>query len=592
MSKVLSAQDDERIWHLRSLAKQVLKALKIPFTNTYLLESIRSSYYRQLVYGQEPAFQAGGEGIVDKDDATNLLIVMLDALGQFHIKNEILNEPAHAEGTCMLMSISGSDDKASYKDTIGFINPSGDHVMFAHASYRLDEIRDRAGHYVQFARSEFSGEPNLTEHRKKERLKKIAVTAGVAIAAVAVLTALYAGITFHTDLYWLPVLGISVLGLIFSYNLLTLESPDAAQGYLAKKFCSGAQNGAGCHKVLSSAASKLFGLISMADIGMVYFCSVICFSLLSLHTNNYHSFLATLFWVAALALPYTFFSLYYQLRVVRSLCRLCLSVQALLWIQFAFFLFISPQLPVLRFDAMTVLAFFITAGIMAGLYYLIMEGKQLQNKAARLSWDDASFKDDLEVFELLMSRQQHMPEPALPPAIALGNADAPVKLTAILSVLCAPCTNMFRSLCKLSDQFGDGLHIQIILRAEPLTAPLVHRILHYAIGDQRQGLKYLSAWYAVTEKNKNIKANGADKIIEQWLRENGDTSAVDERAWQVYQQYEMWARTSTIPFTPLLILEQRIMARQYYDLDMLKRIIEKKVEQLQMAEQEQEQEQD
>jgi uncharacterized membrane protein len=101
-----------------------------------------------------------------------------------------------------------------------------------------------------------------------------------------------------------------------------------------------------CHAVMQSPASKLFGLIPMADIGAVYFSGgiiLICFSVIHPNFFNQVYVLAAL---NLLTLPYTIFSLLYQAFAVKYFCFLCLIVQLIFWLEFSqFYSFIFAGFP-------------------------------------------------------------------------------------------------------------------------------------------------------------------------------------------------------------------------------------------------------
>ncbi len=106
-----------------------------------------------------------------------------------------------------------------------------------------------------------------------------------------------------------------------------------------------------CQAVMESPASKLLGLIPLADIGGVYFSGgiiLICFSV------NNHYFFHQIYFLAILnllTLPYTIFSVMYQAFVVRYWCFLCLIVQLIFWLEFwQFYQFLSAGFPQFRYE--------------------------------------------------------------------------------------------------------------------------------------------------------------------------------------------------------------------------------------------------
>lgn len=128
---------------------------------------------------------------------------------------------------------------------------------------------------------------------------------------------------------------ITLAGLFVSCLLLWYEV-DRANPAL-QKICTGAKN-VNCGAILNSKQAKLFGSISWSEVGFFYFS--VSYLLLLLQGYNALPLVA---WLNIFALPYTVFSIYYQWRVAKQWCVLCLWVQAILVAQFATTLFLCPN---------------------------------------------------------------------------------------------------------------------------------------------------------------------------------------------------------------------------------------------------------
>ena len=96
-----------------------------------------------------------------------------------------------------------------------------------------------------------------------------------------------------------------------------------------------------CNNVLESEAAKLWGVFGWSEIGLGYFASNV---LIAIFVPKAISILAL---INILALPYSFWSVWYQKVKARQWCPLCLIVQVLLWSIFVLnllFGFIQPSL--------------------------------------------------------------------------------------------------------------------------------------------------------------------------------------------------------------------------------------------------------
>jgi uncharacterized membrane protein len=126
-------------------------------------------------------------------------------------------------------------------------------------------------------------------------------------------------ITLLPTLYLL----VKLIGLIASVLLLWYDI-DKGNPFL-KQICSGIQK-ANCSAVLNTKAATLGGMVTWSEVGFVYFAGSLLFSMLT----GINEVLPVLSLFSLLALPYIIFSIYYQWKVAKQWCVLCLMVQAVL----------------------------------------------------------------------------------------------------------------------------------------------------------------------------------------------------------------------------------------------------------------------
>ena len=129
---------------------------------------------------------------------------------------------------------------------------------------------------------------------------------------------------------WLPMLLIKIFGMGVSFILLA-QTIDKDSPIFARSCESKGQ--VSCADVLSSPAAKLFGWLNMSELGFLYFTGTFIALLLSLCLAN-QVVNVYLLWLTMAALPYTFFSVYYQKQVIRKWCKLCLYIQLAFWLEF------------------------------------------------------------------------------------------------------------------------------------------------------------------------------------------------------------------------------------------------------------------
>lgn len=172
-------------------------------------------------------------------------------------------------------------------------------------------------------------EPDFRLHR---RLEFFANAKKWVLAIGAVLLFLYAFITngLYTHPSVILIAAIDLAGLYFTY--LLVQKSLNIHNEAADRVCGVLQAG-GCDSILSTDASKFFGLFGWSEVGFAYF-SVSLLTLLL--------FPSMLPWLALCnlcCLPFTFWSIWYQRFRAHKWCTLCVLVQSSLWLLFFCYLF-------------------------------------------------------------------------------------------------------------------------------------------------------------------------------------------------------------------------------------------------------------
>lgn len=301
------------------------------------------------------------------------------------------------------------------------------------------------------------GEPILNSVNfigKITPLKRTALVTGMFFFSALLLT-------FHSDFlstisYWLILLLLlKTFGLIVSILLVTkLIDGDNS---LINKICERRRN-ISCNKILSSEAAKIFRWLSWSEIGLFYFTSTF---LLTLFGNDSTSFLWFLTILNFASLPYTFYSIYYQMMVAKSWCVLCCIIQTILWMEAILFAVHKSYFPVniIKADYMTILSCIgITVISWFLLKPLLLKVQQIQPLKLQLR----GFKYNEKYFELALSEQQDFVQPKEDWAIQLGNVEAEHIITVITNPYCLHCIKAHSSLSELL-KFRADFQARIIL---------------------------------------------------------------------------------------------------------------------------------
>jgi len=231
------------------------------------------------------------------------------------------------------------------------------HYYSAEKGCSIESLDDFTGKWtgvaLYAAQDEIQSELAKKKTKSEKRLLKwrtiLAVVTGLASIAIWCISVMWSCIL-------VGLLLLCILGLVFSI-LLTLQDFGESNSFL-HKVCH-LNRITNCNAVHRSAAAKLFGWLKMSDIGLSYFTGSF-FSLILAGIGQKLDTVASLLLILALcSLPYTLFSLSYQLFKVKKICPMCIGVIGVLWVEIALALsnfkglVFSSILPITVFSLLT-----------------------------------------------------------------------------------------------------------------------------------------------------------------------------------------------------------------------------------------------
>ncbi|ASU36555.1 vitamin K epoxide reductase family protein [Mucilaginibacter xinganensis] len=260
-----------------------------------------------------------------------------------------------------------------------------------------------------------------------------------------------------------------------------------------------------CGAVLQSKAAKIAG-ISWSVVGFSYFMGLLLLPLFLGLASPVTLFTAS--WGNALALPYIFFSIYYQWHIVKQWCMLCLGVQGLLALQFAAALiggwhgimpFSTLFTPVVFLQALAAFAIpLIVSAILLPALQKAKESKELTIKLQKL-------KHNRQVFEALLPKQKEVTAVPAGLGITLGNPNAAYKLIKVCNPYCTPCAKAHQPMEDLLDNNPD-VQVQILFVAtndehDNRTPPVKHLLAIAETGNETVTKHALDDWYFAETKD-------------------------------------------------------------------------------------------
>jgi uncharacterized membrane protein len=296
--------------------------------------------------------------------------------------------------------------------------------------------------------NEQSGEADYAAHKKKEMMNSLRLPLVLVSAFLLFLSGFY--FAFGTSATWQIYLlvGAKLVGVIVSTLLLCYQIDK--NNPLVKNLCQVGKK-TNCDSILSSKAANLFSWLSWSEIGFFYFIG----GLLALFADTQVIPLLTM--LSLLALPYTFYSLYYQVFKAKQYCTLCLTVVGLLWVEVLIQLPLPKSFPFWAglIDSLSfgvVIAFLLPITLWVFIKPFLMNSLQVEPLKAQLR----KFKNHPELFERLIP--YHLE------TITIGAKNAENTLTMVTNPFCPPCARAHAEIEKLIAS-KPNLNCQVIFTA-------------------------------------------------------------------------------------------------------------------------------
>ncbi|MGN8071608.1 vitamin K epoxide reductase family protein [Mucilaginibacter sp. 22184] len=431
-----------------------------------------------------------------------------------------------------------------------------------------DFLKGWSGVVLLAEAKEDAGEKDYNKKLKEESRKNtIQYLSALCIPAIVIITGLITLMQFGASALLPFVFSVLTLAGAITGALLLWYELDQHNPVL-QQICSAGKK-VNCGAILQSKAAKIGG-ISWSAIGFSYFMGVLLLLLFSGIVNPAALFVAS--WLNVIAVPYVVFSIYYQWRIAKQWCVLCLCVQVLLvlqlvttllggWHTLLSFNTIEPGLIISTLTALVV-PFIITTLLMPA-FQKAKAGKQTSNELQKL-------KHNQEIFEALLQKQKMVANIPDGLGITLGNPNASYKLIKVCNPYCGPCAKAHQPMEDLLENNPD-VQVQILFTATnsegDMKTPPVKHLLAIAEKNEEPIVKQaLDDWYLAEKKDYETFAAKYPM--------NGELKQQNAKI----EAMKNWCDTTGIEFTPTFFVSMPNENNEtiYYQLPSIYSVIDLK----------------
>ena len=377
---------------------------------------------------------------------------------------------------------------------------------------------------------------------KKSRTNKIPDF--LPLALIITFAVVIFGIT-NFDINAMAYYLVSLIGGYLSYLIakeeLGFNTPSVV------KFCTKYAN-TSCTDVINDKGSKIFNLIALSDMAVAYSLTTLLFLIFRGFDNS------LFFTLGAAALPVLLYSVFYQWRVLKKWCLLCLSIASISIIQFLITALnnVSFAFPVNEF-----LYFTFTFALTFYSWSIIKSKIKASRDLESTQIEFTKFKRNYKLFTSALGSQSVVKKGEIDQpehTMSFGNSKALLKIIAVTNPLCGFCKASFELYSKLLTTHNDRIQITFVFNVHPDTeknkaAQIAHRLLETYYNEGKDiALTAFKTWFR-------------DRDINSWQKEHGISSKKDfEKKLELQSK---WCSSNGINYTPATILNERIYPKEY-----------------------------
>jgi hypothetical protein len=359
-------------------------------------------------------------------------------------------------------------------------------------------------------------------------------------------------------------LGYSIVSLVFSIlsfaglaiSILILQVGFGLKSEITNKICSVTQtNPSGCNAVLSSEGAKIYKSYTFSDVCLVFFTTISFLCVFPI--TNFLFFVP----ISLLSVPILSFSVFYQMKVLKKWCALCLGISmVLIGIATSSLLIISEinLKSVILSTSIFVLSLLLFSFIWMILKPIINDYFELKKSDI----DNKRFKRNITTFEALLNTTPKINSVSLDQLVKLefGNKEATTELLLFLSPSCGHCHNAFNDAYNLFIKNKEFLKLSICFNVNienennPYRSVVEIITEVYLNQDQEKALNLLSEWH--------IKKTELELFSKKYA------TITSDKTKQILISHSQWCSENEFNYSPVKFFNKKLMPKEYNITDL------------------------
>jgi len=341
---------------------------------------------------------------------------------------------------------------------------------------------------------------------------------------------------------------LSLIGIWISFLIIKHEY--GFQSKTLDKICT-ANEATNCDAVLNSKGASISNYLKLSDISLIYFIGLTLSWLLSV---NYLASTNSIVLLTLIALPITIYSIYYQYKIVKKWCPLCLGIVTVLWLQCCTLFFNQTFISSIKIDYMSLFILFFSFLLIASLWLFIKPLLNKQQELEKLKIEHYKFKRNFDLFNALYKNNKFINTTIESSnEIVLGNKNAPLQMLLVTSPSCFYCKAAHTDIAEILNNNSKDINLTIRFNVpsekDNISNKVVSRLLEI---------------YNTKTKKKCIEAlhdaYKSDVNLEEWILKWGESKNSYDNLLKTKKQ---WCVDNNINFTPALYINGKQFPKEY-----------------------------
>jgi uncharacterized membrane protein/glutaredoxin len=481
------------------------------------------------------------------------LLSISDTLSELKIKNkaiQISNQQLSYIQPPMIAHLQS--DEWGYFVVITQINKDGIHYIKP-SEGKIKESLESFGNKwkgIVLIAEKGKMEKNIFSAKSVENIVKLIRTILIYFIPVSFLLAMLYSASKHSQggvVQTVLLFLTNIIGFYLSWLLVNLHIGSKI-GFMSK-ICSISKI-FDCKGVLQSNASKLMG-VSLAEMGLIFFTSVLTMLSLGIFLNKNSDVLSGLFYLSVLPIPYSFYSIRYQKVTAKAWCPLCMSVMLIFWLNF-FILILGQNISEISWSALKIIVLSFVSIIWIWLIARDPLAALIEIQYTKVSF--LRMKRDPKIIAALLASEPFEIKGEFDNEMVCGKITAPNTITMITNPTCSHCQTAHTQLSELVNILED--QVKVVFRffgdanLNSLSAKVSMQIIGLATSGHFDANRALTSWFS-----------GKFKKYTDWPEHNLNGFDINN-AEETYKKHREWSISHMIKGTPAIFINGKKLPKE------------------------------